>query len=550
MAMHLKLVASGDNIPDFMTWSGVKELPWFWQPFHTASAAIPLALIVPGLLAFLLGYLLFRSRVTGVYFAIVTQATALILSILFVGQQGTTGGTNGITNYSTLFGMSLREPSTQRTLYFATVAALVVCYIGARLLVRSRLGRLMIAVRDDEERVRFSGYDVALIKATVFAVAAVMAGAAGALFVPQVGIISPANLGVVPSIEMVLWVAVGGRGTLVGAAVGAVVVGWARSSLSESFPETWLYALAWSSSDRSRSSPRASSALCGDSQCCRGSGCRGGTPRRRRPIRSPRRLRAVVDEVLIVRDLVVSFDGFVVLNHLDFELENGELRFLIGPNGAGKTTLMDVLSGKTRPDSGEVTFVTKEVVAHPRIDVTRTAQHKLVRLGLGRKFQTPSVYQSLTCWENLEVSLGFRSGLIALLRGLGSRQREKVASTLEQVRLIDRANVQAGALSHGERQWLEIAMLLVQEPSLLLLDEPIAGMTGRERERTGELLHELEGRHSIVVTEHDMAFVREFSRTVTVLHQGRMLAEGPVSEIQANAEVTEVYLGRSLVAAE
>jgi urea transport system ATP-binding protein len=189
---------------------------------------------------------------------------------------------------------------------------------------------------------------------------------------------------------------------------------------------------------------------------------------------------------------------------------------------------------------------------HPRrdetrqqIDVTRQPKHKLVRLGLGRKFQTPSVYRSLTCWENLEVSLGFRTGLVAQLRGLRAVQRDRIAATLEQVGLLGRVRALAGELSHGEQQWLEIAMLLVQEPTVLLLDEPVAGMTGRERERTGALLHDLERHHSIVITEHDMEFVRQFSRTVTVLHQGKVLAEGTVDEIQRNRDVVEVYLGRS-----
>jgi urea transport system permease protein len=243
MAMYLKLEASGDKLPDFMTWSGVSSLPWFWEPFRYPWLAFPIVLLGPGLLAFLFGYLLFRSRIAGVYFSIVTQASALILSTFMIGQQGVTGGTNGLTNFTELFGMTLRSPETQQTLYLATVVVLGLTYIFARLVAGSRLGRLMIAVRDDEDRVRFSGYNVALIKATVFGIAGMMAGVAGALFVPQVGIISPANLGVVPSIEMVLWVAVGGRGTLGGAVAGALVVSWARSYLSESFPESWLYAI-------------------------------------------------------------------------------------------------------------------------------------------------------------------------------------------------------------------------------------------------------------------------------------------------------------------
>lgn len=241
MAMYLKLESSGDSIPDFMNWSGLESLPWFWEPFRHWWFALPMALIGPGVLGFLLGYLVFRSRVKGAYFSIVTQALALILSIFFVGQQQYTGGTNGLTNYTELFGMNLALTSTQHTLYYITVAFVLLTLGFATWMTRSPFGRLMIAVRDDEDRVRFAGYNVGLIKAFVFGISAAMAGLAGALFVPQVGIISPANLGIVPSIEFVLLVAVGGRGTLTGALIGAVAVSWARSSLSESYPDTWQY---------------------------------------------------------------------------------------------------------------------------------------------------------------------------------------------------------------------------------------------------------------------------------------------------------------------
>jgi urea transport system permease protein len=226
-----------------MNWSGLETLPWFWAPFRYPWFALPVTVIGPGLLAFVLGYFIFRSRVTGVYFSIITQALALILSIFFVGQQAYTGGTNGLTNFTTIFGQYVAAPETQRTLYFITVIALGVVYLVSRGITRSRFGRLMVAIRDDENRVRFSGYNVVLIKAIVFAIAGGMAGLAGALFVPQVGIISPANLGVVPSVEMVIWVAVGGRGTLAGAVIGAIVVGTAKSNLSEAFPEIWQYFL-------------------------------------------------------------------------------------------------------------------------------------------------------------------------------------------------------------------------------------------------------------------------------------------------------------------
>ena len=243
MAMFLKLESAGGKLPDFMFWSGLTELPFFWAPFKYAWFAIPMTFVVPAVLAGALGYLVFRSRITGVYFALITQALALIVSILFIGQQAYTGGTNGITNYTTIFGYPLNAPSMQLILYYASVAALVAAYLLCWWLISSRLGRLLVAMRDDENRVRFSGYDPAVLKTLVFSLSAGIAGVAGALFTPQVGIISPTMMGIVPSIEIAIWVAVGGRGVLLGAVIGAVVVNGAKSGLSESFPAVWQYFL-------------------------------------------------------------------------------------------------------------------------------------------------------------------------------------------------------------------------------------------------------------------------------------------------------------------
>ena len=243
MAMFLKLESAQGKLPDFMFWSGLTELPTFWAPFQHAWFAIPMTFIVPAALAGGLGYLVFRSRITGVYFALITQALALIVSILFIGQQPYTGGTNGITNYTTIFGFSINAPSTQVVLYYATLAVLALTYLLCAWLIASRFGRLLVAMRDDENRVRFSGYNPAILKTIVFALSGGIAGIAGALFTPQVGIISPTMMGIVPSIEIAIWVAVGGRGVLLGAIVGAILVNGAKSGLSESFPAIWQYFL-------------------------------------------------------------------------------------------------------------------------------------------------------------------------------------------------------------------------------------------------------------------------------------------------------------------
>ncbi|MFI6988001.1 urea ABC transporter permease subunit UrtC [Nonomuraea wenchangensis] len=242
MAMYLKLTEAGPGgLPDFMVWSGVEELPALWAPFASPGLALGMAVLGPMALAVVLGTLVFRQRVRGAYFAILTQALAAALVILLVGQQGLTGGTNGMTNFFELFGRDLAEDSTQRGLYLVTAGVLGVLYLATRQLVNSRFGRLLVAVRDGEDRVRFLGYDPALVKTVTFAISAGMAGLAGALFVPVVGIISPALLGVVPSLELVVAVAVGGRHALAGAVLGAVVMGYARTAFSEQVADGWLY---------------------------------------------------------------------------------------------------------------------------------------------------------------------------------------------------------------------------------------------------------------------------------------------------------------------
>jgi urea transport system ATP-binding protein len=241
--------------------------------------------------------------------------------------------------------------------------------------------------------------------------------------------------------------------------------------------------------------------------------------------------------ILDVQDVTVRFDGFTVLNKLRFTMRRGELRFLIGPNGAGKTTLLDVVTGKTRPESGRVLY-------DQRVDLVGRREAQIVRLGIGRKFQTPAIFRSLTVADNVMLAAGFRGGLPGLFRRPDATQQARVRETLAEVGLDGRATVLAGTLSHGERQWLEMGMLLVQDLQLLLLDEPVAGMTRAERDRTGELLRRTARDRSILVVEHDMAFVRQFGDVVTVLHLGQLLAEGPVATVQSDPQVIEVYLGR------
>ncbi|WP_433605508.1 urea ABC transporter permease subunit UrtC [Dactylosporangium sp. CA-139114] len=243
MAMHLKLADAGPgNMPDFMELYGqLDALPWWWRPFASPYFALPAAVLLPMAVAYLLGSLVFRRRVRGAYFAILSQALAAALAIFLIGQQGTTGGTNGLTDFQGFFGYALDDPVNQRMVYFIIAGALLLLLALARHLMHSRYGELLVAVRDAEERVRFLGYDPANVKLVAYVTAAGMAGLAGALFVPAVGIINPALIGIVPSIEFVIGVAVGGRATLLGPVLGAVAVAWARTSLSEQFPAAWTY---------------------------------------------------------------------------------------------------------------------------------------------------------------------------------------------------------------------------------------------------------------------------------------------------------------------
>ncbi|WP_407944627.1 urea ABC transporter permease subunit UrtC [Paenibacillus swuensis] len=241
MAMYLKLEASGGKLPDFMNWSGLTQLPWFWKPFEYFWFAFPMGILLPALLALMLGFFTFRNRIRGVYFTILTQALVIITVTLFVGQQAYTGGTNGVTGFKTLFGFSLASQDTKNVLYFVTVAFLVVTFLLCQALVRSRFGKVLKAIRDGENRVRFIGYNPAAYQMVAFGISAGLAGLAGMLFVLHVGIISPSMMAIVPSIEMVLWVAVGGRGTIAGAAFGAVFMNTAKSLFSENYPEVWLY---------------------------------------------------------------------------------------------------------------------------------------------------------------------------------------------------------------------------------------------------------------------------------------------------------------------
>jgi urea transport system ATP-binding protein len=248
----------------------------------------------------------------------------------------------------------------------------------------------------------------------------------------------------------------------------------------------------------------------------------------------------MTDAIIYLEDVTVSYDGFKALSRLNFYMDRRELRVVIGPNGAGKTTLLDVISGRVKPEHGRVIF-------GRNTDLTVLSENQIAALGIGRKFQTPSVFVNLTVWENVELSLRRPSkGVLATLMSRdGGEARDRIAATLDTVGLGAKGGAPAGALSHGEKQWLEIGMVMAQDPELLLVDEPVAGLTDEETARTGELLLSIAAERSVLVIEHDMEFVRQIARTVTVLHQGSLLCEGRVEQVQRDPRVLEVYLGHS-----
>jgi urea transport system ATP-binding protein len=242
--------------------------------------------------------------------------------------------------------------------------------------------------------------------------------------------------------------------------------------------------------------------------------------------------------VLYLNGVTVSFDGFVALDSLSLIVEPGELRCIIGPNGAGKTTMMDVITGKTRPEQGEALFGEAN-------DLTRMSETAIARAGIGRKFQKPTVFRNHTVFENLELAMKTAKGVFKTLRArLTVQQKSRIDEMLDLIGLRDQAHRKADLMSHGQKQWLEIGMLLAQDPKLLLLDEPVAGMSDEETARTGQLFQSLAGKHSLVVVEHDMHFVESIARKITVLHEGKVLSEGNMDQVRAHPRVIEVYLGR------
>ena len=620
-------------------------VPWFWKPFWSLPVTLLLGMLIPGLVAAGIGFFVFRSRVRGVFFAILTQAVTLAAWLVFSMNQMMFCGTNGLTRFDRITvtwteviqidvdehllaqkqvelsevrrvleayhqthggpleqsghhftsrprtfqninadfaslevtsaaagplklgdiaklevaGWRLSDHSVKFALYLVTITTLLVVFLGCRVMIGSKFGRVLMAIRDNETRLRFAGYRPYVFKMAVFAISAMIAGLAGMLYVPQTQIFTPTNLEPKESILVVVWVAFGGRGSLSGPVAGALLVNLLYFYLTSWSPEAWPFLLGglfvfvvlvmpdgvmgfWRMIvDRlvqgpNPPQPDAST----ETEVDAAAAAVPITDRLRALAMRQRRDTAAsqLDSPLLkVDDVQVHFDGFQALDIDHYSVPHYALNVIIGPNGAGKTTLCDVISGKTRASRGRVEFSGR--------DITRSSEVDIARRGVGRKFQTPTVFDGLDVRQNMELALPGRQSLVRNLQKNSTAQEcDRINTILERVRLIDDADRPVKFLSHGQRQWLEISMLILSRPQLLLVDEPAAGLTDEETVLTAELLLELQDEHSIIVIEHDMEFVRLLNSRVTVLNEGRIIAQGSLDEVKQDPEVIEASLGR------
>ncbi len=519
-------------LPDFMVFLNWKELPVYWYGFQHFLYALLMVVLAPGVLAFVFGWFAFRARVTGVYFSIITQALTFALLLGFFRNNFGFGGNNGLTDFKDILGFNVQAQETRAALFAISMLALMIGFIICRAIVASKFGKVLVAIRDAESRTRFLGYRVESYKLCVFTLSACMAGIAGALYVPQVGIINPSEFLPANSIEAVIWVAVGGRGTLIGAALGAVLVNYAKTYFTSGvLAPYWLFMLGGLFIAVTVLLPRGIVGSVRHWTSEPGGAAGGGVTGRTMAER-------ITTSMLYLDGITVSFDGFRALNNLSLAVEPGEMRAIIGPNGAGKTTMMDVVTGKTRPDGGDVVFDGSH-------DLTTLDESEIAELGIGRKFQKPTVFEMHTVEDNILLALKSDRRPRATLFWRDTPEADRrIDGILQITRLGAMRDRVAGGLSHGQKQWLEIGMLLAQEPKLLLVDEPVAGMTDAETRETAELLKQINRERTVVVVEHDMAFVRELGVKVTVLHEGAVIAEGSIDQVSQNERVIEVYLGR------
>ncbi len=491
---------------------------------------LPGAALAPGLLAYGIGLLVFRGRtLSGPFFAMITLALTLLAFQIANSWNDVTGGFNGLKNIPGLPGLS-----DFTDLYYISAVALAVCLLAIAWLRRAPAGVLWRAVAQNEQRVRFCGFAVQNVKAAVFGLSGVLAGIGGALYAPQQNLVTPQLCGFILSADLVIWAAVGGRATLYGPVVGAVLIGILTADLRDeiSYWEVILAAIFIVVVLYFRQG------LMGfvEPQFERLSRRRAG-----RTLDSPARPQAAGDTGFALDDVRVRVGPVSILEGLDLAIDRPGIYCLIGPNGAGKTSCFNAMTGELPVRSGHIRIFGS---TH-----TGNAADLLSRIGVGRKFQAPSLFPDLTVAENFNIGLwGGRARLRDLLR-MGSHDWTSAILREAQARFpfLAEEDRRAGDLSHGQRQILELAMVLVAEPRLILLDEPSAGLSQTETQEVIEAIRWVSGRLNActVIVEHDMTFVRELADRIFVLHQGRLLAAGTVAEIQADERVRAVYVGAS-----
>ena len=507
---------------------------------ETVSALIG-AVLAGAALAAALGYFMFYGKVGDVYVAIITLAVTLVLLQVMTSTAGPLyhigkaelGGYNGMTNIPSMeFGYPGHpgEQMSQPDTYTFVVLLAGLAYIAVRVLLRSGFGRVITAIRENELRTELLGYDVRRAKVIVFTVGGAVAGLAGGAYAGWGNFMNPAPFSLPAAALVVIYVLVGGRGTLVGAFVGAVLVEWLSSVLGGILPSSTTLVVGSILIVVVLLVPGGLTPLIGD------------LVNRVLPRRPQARRQAAIGGTvgsagrgrrLQAQGLVKMFGGVRAVDSISLEFPAGQLHCLIGPNGAGKSTFFNLLVGRYRPTEGKILLEGRSI--------TRLLPHQRAQRGIGIKLQVPSIYRELSVQENV--------WLAAFAKMSNTRQAEAaVDRVLPRIGLVERADNPAGGLSHGEQQWLEIGMVVASSPEVILLDEPTAGMTHEETIRTVELVRGLAETATVVVVEHDMEFVQRLDAPVTVLHEGRILAQGRLSEIRLDERVLDVYLGRTFPA--
>jgi branched-chain amino acid transport system permease protein len=508
------------------------------------------AVAVPTAIALFIGYFLFFGRVRGAYFAIVTLALSLVGSQLAISWVEVTGGDAGLIGIPQLelgIGRYSVEFFTPESLYYLALGAALLSFGVTSLVARSNFGLVLTAIRENESRVAFCGYNTAVYLLAAMALSSAMAGLAGGIFAAASTFAAPDLLGPLLSTETLVWVAVGGRGTLTGAFVGVAVIRLLNSLVTPVLPKSWPFVVGGFFVLSVLLLPRGIVHLIRQLA----EWLKGRLPNRasrdglvegvRPPVSGRVEGRSWGSSVgrqpsegdhLRLEDIGVRFGGLIALHDVALSFKDRSVCSIIGPNGAGKTTLFNVISGAVRPEAGTVRFEGR--------DITSLRIERIARLGIVRKFQIPSVFEGLSVRQNLLVGARRQDA-----EHRGGSIEDRLAEILDLLGLTGREAEQVAFLSHGEKQWLEIGMALMQDSRVVLLDEPTAGMGVEETRRTAQLIQTVAADRCVLVIEHDMQFVKDLASDVVVLHEGSVLRRGTMAEIEKDHVVRDVYLGRS-----